>query len=83
MKGVLVVAALLSPFLFPFAVTLVLVAAASIVFPPIALISGIVTDLAYYTPGASFLPVASISGLLISVVALFVRRFLKARIIGG
>ncbi len=80
---VLSVAALLSPFLFPYPATLLLSIAASLLFPPIGLLAGLLTDLAYFVPAASVLPVATVTGLAISVISVFVRRFFKARIIGG
>jgi hypothetical protein len=82
-RGVFITAAVLSPFFFPFPATLVLAACASVFFPPIALAVGLLTDLLYYTPTASMVPVATLAGLLISIMVVFVRRFLKARIIGG
>lgn len=83
MRIVLAAAAFLSPFFFPFPATLVLAALASLYLPPIALLVGILTDLLYYTPGAATWPIATILGLFISLAALLVRRFLKARIIAG
>lgn len=81
-RAILVLAALLSPFLFPYPYTLLLSFIASLYVPPAALLSGIVTDLFYYVPAAG-LPLGLIFGALLSVIALFVRRFIKARIIGG
>lgn len=79
----LTILALLSPFFFPFSATLVLAFAASVFIPPVALVVGLLSDFLYYTPGASFWPMASMWGLLLSICGLLVRRFLKARIIGG
>lgn len=83
MKYSVALAAFFSPFVFPFPATILLSLAASIFFPPVALLAGLLTDFLYYTPGASAWPVASTLGLFLSVLGLFVRRFLKARIIGG
>lgn len=82
-RSILSVFALLSPFLFPYPVTIILSAAASVFFPPIGFLAGLVADVLYYTPSASIVPVAALLGLSISVAGLFVRRFFKARIIGG
>ena len=83
MRYVLALAAFASLFFFPYPATVILALLASLYFPPIALFVGIFTDLLYYTPGASSWPIASLIGLLSSVIAFFVRRFMKARIMGG
>ena len=83
MKYVFIIAAFLSPFLFPYPLTLVLSAVASFFFPPVAFLVGLLAEILYFTPQASLVPIAALGGLLISVLALFVRRFAKARIIGG
>mgnify|MGYP003421979206 CR=1 FL=1 len=84
-RVVVVVAAIFSPFLFPYPATLLFSFAASLYFPLAGVLLGVLTDLLYYVPGASAfsLPVGTISGALISGGALLVRRFVKARIIGG
>jgi hypothetical protein len=80
-RAVLSVAALLSPFFFPYVVTLVLAVSAALFLPAVALFTGILVDLLYYTPGASPLPFATIAGVCIAGLAIVVRRFLKARIL--
>lgn len=75
--------AFLSPFFFPFPATLILAFCASIFLPPVGILVGLLTDVLYYTPAVSTLPIATLAGAGISVIAFFVRRFLKTRIIGG
>ncbi len=83
MRYALAALALLSPFLFPYPATLAFSFAASVFLPPVGLLAGLLTDVLYYTPGASGWPIAVIAGLFISIIGFFVRRFLKTRIIGG
>ncbi len=82
-RVVLVFAALLSPFLFPFPVTLLLMFAAATFLPVAALVVGILVDVLYYSPEASFLPVGVLSGAVLALLGLLVRRFVKARIISA
>lgn len=80
MKEVLaIVIALASPLLFPWPLTLALVAVASVILPPLGILAGILTDALYYTPPVS-IPYASLIGLLLSVLGYFVHRFIKTRI---
>ncbi|MGB4076468.1 MAG: hypothetical protein WBK28_02070 [Minisyncoccia bacterium] len=73
--------ALLSPFLFPFPLTVVLGFGAALFFPPTALFAGVLTDFLYLTPGASFAPYGTLTGVAVSVLALFLRRFAKERLL--
>lgn len=88
MRVVLTLAAVASLFLFPYPMTLVLSAMASLYVPWAGLSVGVLADLLYFVPlspenpGISF-PLASLTGALISLIALFVRRFVRERIIGG
>jgi len=71
-----------SPFFFPYPFTLVLSFAASLFVPFVGILIGILTDVLYFVPHVDHIPLASLLGALVSVVAFFVRRFLKARIMG-
>lgn len=73
--------AFLSVFFFPYAITSILSGIASLYFPPTAILVGVLTDLLYYMPPG--IPSASLAGIALSGTAFLVRRFIKARIIGG
>jgi hypothetical protein len=77
--------AFLSLFFFPYPLTLALSFVASLYIPFAALIVGICADLVYlsWPEGGSALPVATLLGGALSLGALFVRRFVRERIIGG
>ncbi|KND50997.1 MAG: hypothetical protein AB202_01140 [Parcubacteria bacterium C7867-007] len=75
--GIIAVACI-SPFLFPSVITAILAVCAAFIFPPIAIVIGMLTDLLYEPTG--YLPFASIFGLIICVSVFFVRSFLKTRI---
>lgn len=73
--------AIASAFLFPYPATLILSFVAGLFVPVIPLIVGILVDLYYHVPGASPLPFATLIGASVSIAAVLVRRFVKARII--
>lgn len=75
------IAALLSPFMFPSAVSLLLAAVAAFYTPFAALAVGILHDLLYLPSGA--FPMGVVIGTLGTFLALVVRRFVKTSIIGG
>ncbi len=81
-RYVFILAALASVFLFPYPATLFLSFVAGAFFPPMPLITGILVDLYYHVPGAAVLPWGTVWGLVLSLVCVGVRRFVKARIIG-
>ncbi|MDB5237682.1 MAG: hypothetical protein JWL88_784 [Parcubacteria group bacterium] len=74
----IVILACASPFLFPAIITAILAFAAALVFPPLAILLGMLMDLLYEP--SNYWPVASIAGLLLCLIALVVRSFVKARI---
>jgi hypothetical protein len=80
-RFVLIGAALMSTFLFPYPFTLVLSFLASIFVPWLALMIGFMNDVLFMVPADDRIPTATILGALASLVALLVRRFIKARII--
>ena len=73
-----IVGAVLSLLWLPWAMTLVFIFLAGLVFPPAALALGVLTDLLYY-PGVG-LPWGVITGALIMLVSALVRHFVKTSI---
>ncbi|KND49706.1 MAG: hypothetical protein AB203_01310 [Parcubacteria bacterium C7867-008] len=74
----IILLACVSPFIFPAAITVVLAFGAAFIFPPIAIAIGMLTDLLYEPSG--YLPIGSIIGLVLCIVAALVRTFVKTRI---
>ena len=69
--------AFLSLFVFPWPLTVALTFVASLYIPPLALLMGALAEILYGTGG---MPYALIVGVVGSVVAYFVRRLIKTRI---
>ncbi len=80
---ILIAAAFLSPFLFPYPATLILALVASLLLPPVGIMIGLLVDALYYTSGASWLPVGILTGAVLTLLGILVRRFVKTRIIGS
>jgi hypothetical protein len=80
LRVICVSAALLSPFFFPYPLTLLLSLVASAFIPWIALVVGVMQDALFMIPYEGRIPTATLLGAGASVVALVVRRFVKARI---
>jgi uncharacterized membrane protein (UPF0136 family) len=85
-RSILTLASFLSLFLFPYPYTLLLSFVASLFFPWVSLVVGIIADTVYFVPhppqgGGLSIPYATLFGACASLLALFVRRFMKARII--
>ncbi len=78
MRAVLIGLSVVSLFVFPWPLTLVLGFVTSLLVPPVAFVLGVAAELLY---GAHGVPYAVIVGAVLSVVAFFVRGFVKARII--
>lgn len=74
----IIVLACIAPFVFPSAVTAALAFAAALIFPPLAILIGMLMDLLYEPAG--YWPLASMIGVLLCALALLVRSFVKARI---
>jgi hypothetical protein len=74
----IIILSCVSPFLFPSAITALLAFAAALIFPPLALLLGILMDLLYEP--SNYWPIASIVGAILCVLALLVRSFVKTRI---
>lgn len=70
--------ALLSLFWLPWTVTLVCLFLAGLAFPPSAFALGVVADLLYYPGHGIFL--GTLWGLILGLVAVAVRHFVKTRI---
>jgi hypothetical protein len=75
--GILVLATL-APFFFPTGLTATLAFLSALIFPPMALVLGILMDL-LYLPGNSW-PLATLAGAVVCLFAIAVRSFVKARI---
>lgn len=80
-RFLLIVSAILSPFLFPWQAALLVVAAASFFLPPVALLAGVLTDALYWTSGP--FPYATLLGVLLTAVAYLVQHFVRTRIMGA
>ena len=80
---IVVLLALLSPFIFPWPLTLALVALASCFVPLAGILAGVLADAAYYSKGAALFPLATLAGIGACCLGLIVHRFVKARIITG
>lgn len=80
---IFILAAVLAPFFFPYPYTLGLSFIASLFVPALAFMIGILSDALYLVPQKGAVPYASLIGAGVSLIALIVRRFIKARIISG
>ena len=72
---------LVAPLVFPAALAFILVAAASLVFPPVALMAGVLTDAVYKTAFVQ-VPYASLVGLFLMFFGYAVHWFVRTRIMG-
>ncbi|HEX7651481.1 MAG TPA: hypothetical protein VF439_02075 [Candidatus Paceibacterota bacterium] len=81
--AVLTIAALAAPFLFPWAYAAVLAFALALAEPLAGIACGIIADALYYAPGTAHAPLGTALGFAGTLTAYLVRRFVKARIIGG
>ena len=74
---------LVAPFFFPLTLSVVLVVTSAFLFPPLALLGGVLFDALYYIPHGGYVPVATLSGLGGFVVASLVQKLVRARIMGA
>ena len=81
MRAVSIIAAIVSPFMFPAPLAIAVVAVAAFFAPFMAVAIGLLYDLLYLPTGA--VPMGTIIGIIGTIVALLVRRFVETRIIGG
>jgi hypothetical protein len=75
---IILVLTLAAVFWFPWLITLVFLFLSGLVFPPAAAGFGVLEDILYY-PGSG-LPIASIIGCGMALIATLVRHFVKTRI---
>ncbi len=80
-RGTLTLITFISTVFFPWPLTAVLALATSVFEPLIPLAIGLFADTLYYTPQAGILPIFTIYGAIITVVAFFVRSRLSESII--
>jgi len=77
-NGILTISTFVSAVLFPWPLTAVLALAVSFFEPLVALAAGLFVDTLYYVPQEGMLPIFTLSGLAVSVVATLVRNQLRA-----
>lgn len=80
LKSVVIVFALVAPFLFPWPLTVLLSLAAGYFFPPVLLVIGALTELVY---GSGSIPYVFLGSLVAFFMMAGVRRIVKARIMGA
>lgn len=78
-KALAVILALVAPLLFPTLLASLIVLALSFVVPPVGLVAGVLTDSLYHTPGQP-MPLGTLIGGSITLIAYGVHRFVKTRI---
>lgn len=79
-RGVFVLCALLAPFFFSFTVTLLLTLLGAIVSIWVPLLVGILLDTLYWSSGVYPYPLYSLLGMLGTLIAFGVHRFVKTSI---
>jgi hypothetical protein len=82
MRAALMIAALLSPFFFPWKFSILIAFIVSLFIPFSGIATGLIADTLYYNPALSMLPWATIAALTAALIAYGVRSFAKTRIIG-
>lgn len=80
-NGILTVVTFMSAAIFPWPATALLALVASFVEPLVPFAVGVFMDVLYYAPSAGAWPTATLYGLGLSIIAIFVRRQLRAGII--
>ncbi|HWH16551.1 MAG TPA: hypothetical protein VNU25_03140 [Candidatus Paceibacterota bacterium] len=83
MRAMPTILALIALFVFPWQVSFVAVFAAALFMPAAGIALGIIADIVYYVPGASFVPYFTLLGAVATAVSMLVHRFVKTRIIEG
>lgn len=82
MRGVLAISTLVSVIFLPWPFTALLALVSSLMEPLVPLAAGLFADTLYYTPQVGKVPVFTLLGAVVTIVALLVRSRLKASIIG-
>jgi len=80
-NGILTVSAFVSGAIFPWPATVLLALVASFMEPLVPFSVGLFMDVLYYAPGTGAWPTATLYGLGLSIIAVFVRHQLRASII--
>ena len=82
MRGILSVATLVSVVLFPWLYTALLALAAATVEPFVPLAAGLLLDTLYYVPYGGALPLGTIVGGMVTIIASVVHSRLRPGMIG-
>jgi uncharacterized membrane protein YdbT with pleckstrin-like domain len=77
MRWGILVLALLAPFFFPLPATIMLAVIAGYFFPPLVLVIGVLLDTLYFI--GKGIPLYSLAGIAGVGIMLYVRQFVKAR----
>ena len=81
MRGALIVSTLVSVIFFPWPFTVLLAFAAAFTEPLMPLAAGLFADTLYYAPLGHVVPLATLAGAVVTLMALFVRSQLRTGII--
>ncbi len=77
-NGILTITTFISVILFPWPLTVLLALITSLYEPLVPLAVGLFADTLFYVPQAGRFPICTLLGFLTSVMAVFVRRQLRA-----
>lgn len=83
MRAMPTILALIALFVFPWQVSMVAVFVAALFMPAAGIALGVIADIVYYVPGASFMPYFTLFGAGATLASVLVHRFVKTRIIEG
>ncbi|MDD3531165.1 MAG: hypothetical protein PHV99_01040 [Candidatus Pacebacteria bacterium] len=72
-NGILTIASFVSAILFPWPLTIVLTFVTSFFEPLVPVAVGLFADTLYYAPSSGSWPIATLSGLAVSIIAALVR----------
>ncbi|MFA5998157.1 MAG: hypothetical protein WC814_02110 [Candidatus Paceibacterota bacterium] len=82
-NGILTIATFVSVLFFPWPLSVLLALIASLFEPLVPVAVGLFADTLYYAPSAGTLPVFTLYGLVVSIIAALVRSRLRASSIRG
>jgi hypothetical protein len=82
-RVVIIIVACISLFWLPWPLSIVLLVLAAVYDPLAATGLGLLADVLYFAHGVYGFPYMTVLGIVIACIALFVRKFAEARIIGG
>ena len=83
MRGLITLFTFVSALFFPWPLTALLAVIATATEPLVPLALGIFVDTLYYVPSASFLPLSTLLGALVTALAFFVHSRLRTRSMRG